>query len=189
MEFYYHASPVAGITTLEPRVSNHGVPRVYFSRKRENTLVYLSNAIEKYCRETGFQYTGIYQKWGPYGFTKDGLLQLEEYYPDAFRDTYQGVSAYIYRVRKTPELQELSGVRDAFFSPAPVPVDGCEAIEDAYEAILEAERQDLIVLRRYEEASPQWHAWLQKTTREEYRQAEDHPEYRHFLRGKFGELL
>ena len=56
---YYHASQVQGITTLEPRISNHGIPLVYFSRKRENVLVYLSNAIEKYCRETGFAYDGV----------------------------------------------------------------------------------------------------------------------------------
>ena len=67
---YYHASQVQGITMLEPRVSNHGIPLIYFSRKRENVLVYLSNAIEKYCRETGFAHDGIWQKWGPYGFAQ-----------------------------------------------------------------------------------------------------------------------
>ena len=44
---FYHASQIEGITTLEPRVSNHDIPLVYFSTKRENVLVYLSNAIEK----------------------------------------------------------------------------------------------------------------------------------------------
>lgn len=44
---YYHASPIGTIKRLEPRVSNHGVPLVYFSKKRENVLVYLSNAIER----------------------------------------------------------------------------------------------------------------------------------------------
>lgn len=44
---YYHASQTAGIETLEPRVSNHGTPMVYFSSRRENVLPYLSNAIEK----------------------------------------------------------------------------------------------------------------------------------------------
>lgn len=44
---YYHASQVEGIKQLEPRVSDHHIPLVYFSTKRENTLVYLSNAIEK----------------------------------------------------------------------------------------------------------------------------------------------
>ncbi len=41
---WYHASPTKDLTTLEPRISNHGVPLVYLSKKRENVLVYLSNA-------------------------------------------------------------------------------------------------------------------------------------------------
>ena len=89
---YYHASSVKGITQLTPQSSNHGIPLVYFSTKRENVLVYLSNSIEKYCVETGFSYNGKCQKWGPYGFGKDGRQRLEEYYPNALISTYKGVS-------------------------------------------------------------------------------------------------
>ena len=49
----YHASQIKDIKVLEPRVSNHNKPLVYFSSKRENVLVYLSNAVEKYCKECG----------------------------------------------------------------------------------------------------------------------------------------
>ena len=35
---------------------------------------------------------------GPYSFTKDGRLQLEEYYPNATFETYKGVDAYIYYI-------------------------------------------------------------------------------------------
>ena len=49
---YFHASPIEGIKILKPQISEHGVPLIYFSKKRENVLVYLSNAIEKYCKET-----------------------------------------------------------------------------------------------------------------------------------------
>ena len=86
---YYHASRIKGIRRLEPRISDHGIPLIYFSKKRENTLVYLSNAVEKYCAETGFEYKGIWKKWGPYGFDKDGRIRLEEYYPDALESTYR----------------------------------------------------------------------------------------------------
>ena len=54
----YHASPIGGLTELRPHISNHGIPLLYFSQKRENTFVYLSNAVEKYCRETGFAKSG-----------------------------------------------------------------------------------------------------------------------------------
>ena len=50
---------------------------------------------------------------------------------------------------------------------------------------MQAEQAGLLVLRRYGEASEKERQWLYMTVREEYRQAEDHPEYRHFLRAKF----
>ena len=61
---YYHASQTGNILCLAPRLSQHGAPLVYFSSKRENVLVYLSNAVEKCCRETGFSHTGRWSKWG-----------------------------------------------------------------------------------------------------------------------------
>ena len=44
-QILYHASQIVGIKILEPRVSNQNIPLIYFSGKRENTLVYLSNAV------------------------------------------------------------------------------------------------------------------------------------------------
>lgn len=46
--------------------------------------MYLSNAVEKFCKETGFNYSGVWHKWASYGFDKDGILNLEEYLPDLF---------------------------------------------------------------------------------------------------------
>lgn len=86
---FYHASQVKGITELEPRISNHDIPLVYFSDKRENVLVYLSNAVEKVCKEAGFSYTGSWYKWGAYGFEKDGRLRLEEYENSADHPEYR----------------------------------------------------------------------------------------------------
>jgi len=74
---YYHASKTSGIITLKPHVSNHGASLIYLSTKRENVLVYLSNAVEKHCKQVGFEHNGAYRKWASYGFTKDGILLLE----------------------------------------------------------------------------------------------------------------
>ena len=189
MPVYYHASQVQGITRLEPRISNHGIPLIYFSRKRENVLVYLSNAIEKYCRETGFAYDGVWQKWGPYGFGLDGRLWLEEYYPDAIERTYKGVSGYIYHAEEIADSGFEVQIPDAATSSLPVKVTGVEYVPDAYEAILEAEREGLIILRRYGEMTDRKKEWIAATIREEYASAEGHPEYRHFLRGRFPEIL
>ncbi len=182
---FFHASQTPDIKILEPRISNHGTPLVYFSSKRENVLVYLSNAVEKYCRETGFAYDGIWKKWGSYGFTREGLLRLEEYYPDATRKTYQGVSGYIYRIENVPDAVALSDIPDAFTASSPTVVTGCEFVPDAYEAIMEAVAQGKITHVTYDKLSPKMYEWIKKTIISEYREAASHPEYRHFLKNNF----
>lgn len=186
---FYHASPIAGIQVLEPRVSNHGIPLIYFSKKRENVLVYLSNAIEKYCRETGFIYHGVWQKWGPYGFNKDGTLRMEEYYPDAMKKTYKGVSGYIYSAEYVSDSGFELNIPDAVASNDPVTVTDVEFVSDAYEALLEAEKHQLITIMRYEDMPEKMKEWNVRTIRKEYEDATDHPEYRHFLKGNFPDIL
>ncbi len=185
---YYHASPIERLTRLEPRISNHGVPLVYLSKKRENVLVYLSNAIEKFCTDTGFSYTGPWHKWGPYGFDKDGCIRLEEYYPDALESTYRGVSGFIYSVDKIIDSGYELNIPDAATSSVAVSVSGVEYVPDAYEEILKAEKSGLIRITRYEEMSENKNNWLKKIIAEEYDKAGDHPEYRYFLRNKFPEF-
>lgn len=181
---YYHASPTPGIQVLEPRVSNHNTPLVYFSKKRENTLVYLSNAIEKFCRETGYVHSGKWTKWGSYGF-KNGILQLDEYYPNALEDTYRGVSGYVYHAASIREAPQDIEIPSAAVSAVPVVVDGVEFIPDACESILDAERRGLILVRRYGDLPGQMLAWVRETMQEQYDSAEEQPEYRYFLKNKF----
>lgn len=186
---YYHASRIKGIKELEPRVSNHGIPLIYFSTKRQNVLVYLSNAIEKYCKDTGFSYDGKWKKWGPYGFNKDGRLRIEEYYPNALITTYKGVSGYIYSAKTITESDFELKIPDASASSEPVIVTGVEFIPDAYEAILKAEREGLITILRFEDMPEKMREWNERSIKEEYEKAEGHPEYRHFLRGNFCDIL
>ena len=98
---FYHASNTGNIKELRPNVSNHNKPLVYLTTKRENSLVYLSNAVEKYCKETGFPHEGSYYKFCSYGFTKEGILELQEYWPDAVKDTYAGEMKRGYRLVKS----------------------------------------------------------------------------------------
>ena len=185
---YYHASPVKDIAQLEPRISNNGTPLIYFSRKRENVLVYLSNAVEKYCKETGFDYDGVWQKWASYGF-KDGIQTIDEYYPDALEKTYKGVSGYIYMAEQVDEADFQLYIPDAAVSTTPVKVTSIEFVPDALEAILEAEKQGLIIINRYETLTDKKRQWIENTIKSEYAEAENHPDYRHFLRNNFPEIL
>ena len=58
---FFHASQAPNIKVLTPSISNHGKPLIYFTQKRENALVYLSNAVEKYCNESGIKHQGVYK--------------------------------------------------------------------------------------------------------------------------------
>lgn len=185
---YYHASQTGGIKILEPRVSNHNVPLIYFSLKRENVFVYLSNAIEKYCKESGFVHSGKWHKWASYGFDSDGILVLDEYYPNATEDTYKGVAGYVYSAENVCANEDSININNAVTSSLPVPVSGVEFIEDAYAELLLAEKEGLIKIRRYEEQSDKMIKWIEKTIRDEYKNAENEADYRHFLKAKFSFL-
>lgn len=110
---------------------------------------------------------------------------MEEYYPEALIKTYQGVSGYIYCVNNIDEAAFDLQIPDAAVSSSPVAVDDVEFVPDAYEAILQAEKDGLISILRYEEMSQKMKEWNIRTIREEYQNAADHPEYRHFLKGNF----
>lgn len=183
---YYHASQTPGLTMLEPRVSNHGQPLTYVSDRRENVLVYLSNAVEKHCREVGFDHKGPWRKWASYGFEHEKLV-LEEYWPDATRETYQGVGGYVYTVEGdfTPQPD----IPHGFTSAEPARVVACEYIPDALEALRQAEKQGKIRLKSYAENSEKTMHWLENITCEEYRRMEDAPDYRRFLEDKFPHYL
>ncbi len=186
---YFHASQTGGIAQMEPRISNHGIPLIYFSKKRENVLVYLSNAIEKYCKETGFSYNGIWKKWGPYGFDENGILQIEEYYPDAIRSTYKGVSGYIYSVENIICSDCQLNIPDAATTGIPVSVEGAEFVPDKYEAILLAEKEKRIKIVRYDDLTNKKRKWIRKTIKDEYDSSADCPEYKYFLRGRFPDII
>lgn len=185
---FYHASQIGGITILEPRISNHNTPLVYFSAKRENVLVYLSNAVEKFCKETGFIHNGKWHKWASYGFDIDGTLRLDEYYPNAIEDTYKNVSGYIYSAEVIDEYEDNFNIIDAVATPKSVAVTNIEFVEDAYLEILKAVDTGLIKIRRYEDMDNKMLDWIETTIKKEYTEATNEPDYRYFLKAKFSFL-
>ena len=182
---YYHASSVKGLKILEPRVSNHNKPLVYFSSKRENVLVYLSNAVEKYCKDNNYKHDGIWTKWAAYGFTKEGILEIQEYYHNATYDTYKGVSGFIYSVKDIDNIEKQQDIPYAFHTDKPVKINDCEYIEDAYEEILKEIKKGNIVIKKYDDFIKEKKDWLYKIIQKEYDESVNHPEYRYFLINKF----
>ncbi len=186
---FFHATQTPNIEILIPHISNHGKPLIYFSTKRENTLVYLSNAVEKHCKQVKFEYAGIYKKWASYGSTQKGILQLDEYYPNATIDTYKGNLGYIYSTENLNNYKSQKDIPYAIITECSAPVLNCEYIPDAYQAIMYAVENGDIVLRRYEENSEERLKWIRKTISSEYEQSVGHPDYREFLKSKFDFLL
>lgn len=185
----FHASPIPNLTELLPHVSNHGIPLVYLSEKRENVLVYLSNAVEKCCREEGFEHSGVFTKWGSYGFNSEGILVLDEYYPNATYETYKGVNGYIYSVPAIGDIADFESVPFAKVSREAVRAEDCEYVHDAYEALKVAEAVGKIVLTRFEDNSPGKLEWIRRVILSEYDGAADKPDYRFFLERKFRWVL
>ncbi len=185
---YYHASQVGNLHKLAPHVSNHNIPFVYFSSKRENVLVYLSNAIEKHCKEIGLCYEGPYKKWGSYGF-QNGIIHLDEYYPNALSDTYKGVSGYIYSTKNVEFAKEQPDIPFVFTTTSEVVVENCEFIEDAYKEILLAESKGEIIINRYEELSQNKLDWIHTNVKKEYENNQDKLDYCSFLKAKFPTII
>lgn len=184
----YHASNVSNIETLIPHVSNHGKPLTYFSSKRENTLVYLSNAVEKFCKENGFENNGKWYKWASYGFTKDGILRLEEYYKNATELTYKGADGYIYEVESDDNISPLEGIPYAYVTDKEVKVVSSEYIPDALEELKLCEKEGKIVITKYSDNTPKMLDWIKKTITKDYENGADKPDYRFFLENRFGFL-
>lgn len=114
---------------------------------------------------------------------------MEEYYPNALASTYKGVSGYIYYTETIQDSGVETQIPDAATSRIPVNISSVEFVPDAYEAILQAERDGLLTILRYEELPDKMREINKRIIKEEYDNASEHPEYRHFLRGHFPELL
>ena len=87
---YYHCSPTAGLKLLEPRKPEFsGKPAmVYMTTLLPMALMY---AVQNY------EYS--------YGYTKEGQIYLDEYFPDALEILYRGKTASLYLCE--PETTQL----------------------------------------------------------------------------------
>ena len=185
---FYHASNIADIKTLIPFSSGHGKPLVYFSTKKENTLVYLSNPVERYCREIGFEPSDRYYRFMSYRFTEDNVLEILEYWPNALEETYAGVSGYIYTSSHIPNAQTMD-IPYVIAGETPVAIETFEYVPDAFLAIKQAEEEGKIKIVRYQENSADSLDKIKKLVFREYEKAQSIPAYKAFLEAKFYNFL
>lgn len=146
---YYHCSPTAGLKILEPRKphSFDKPARVYLTTLLPMALMYSVR---------NFEYT--------YGYTREGQIYLEEYFPNALEVLYRGKSASLYLC--SPDRVETTRIPNEAVSAKPVLVLREITIPDALEALLEQERLGTLVIHRYEELSERKLAWIRKAEME-----------------------
>lgn len=180
----YHASKIKGITELDPTKTADG--KLWLSGKRENVLIYLVNAVEKCWLEYGNSPKELYSKWAPYGFTKDGIFNFEEYYPDALERVYKGESGYIYVIDVEENYVTCSpAIANAYMIDKKVPVSSVEQIKDVYEEFKKEIALGNISYHKYCEISEKGIKWIEKTVKNEYNNKKIKDDYKLFLETTF----
>ena len=100
-----------------------------------------------------------------YGYTKEGQIYYEEYFPDALRILYEGKSASLYKCQ--PEETAGTQIPNEIVSKLPVKVIEEYYIPDVMQALLEQACRGTLVIRRYEQLSPRMLEWIFQAELEE----------------------
>ncbi len=142
---YYHCSPTAGLTALVPKKPEafDKPARVYMATLLPMALMY---AVRNY------EYS--------YGYTKEGQIYLDEYFPNALEILYRRKSASLYLC--DPESTETTKIPNEAVSESAVPIVSETHIPDALEALLEQERLGALVIYRFHELSERKLEWIRR---------------------------
>lgn len=140
---YYHCSPTAGLSVLEPRK-----PESFEKPARVCMTTLLPMALMYSVRN--YEYS--------YGYTKEGQIYFDEYFPDALEILYRGRSASLYLC--DPGSTYTTKIPNEVISENPVPVISETLIPDACEALLEQERLGTLVIHRYHELPEGMLNWI-----------------------------
>ncbi len=151
---YYHCSPTSGLTVLKP-----GKPESF----EKPAMVYMTTLLPMALMYSvqNYEYT--------YGYTKEGQIYFEEYFPNALEILYRGKSASLYLC--DPEKTETTRIPNEAVSKTAVTVISETYIPDACEALLEQEQLGTLVIRRYHELSEEILTWICKAETDRIRKA------------------
>lgn len=140
----YHCSPTAGLTVLRPSVTK------YFGKPRQVCLT-ASLPMALLYGIKHFEYS--------YGYTRDGRLYYEEYFPDALEELYRGKAASLYTCASRPDM-ETTPIPNEYVTQGEVPVESEQAIPDVLAALLEQERLGALKIVRWAELSGERRKWV-----------------------------
>ncbi len=190
---YFHGSPIKDISVLKPSQSLHDQPYVYLVTNKVVAMIYCSNAIQCFYEDNDLEKPDKFQSWYSYGFNKEGVPVIEEYYPNAFFETYKGRSGFVYTCKEPSTKSNPTNIYCAFTTKEEVIVLNQEMIEDLYDAFLTYEKEGKVVIKRYSEMSKEYLQRIYDMIREDIETYDlrNKPEdnYTVFLKAKFPELF
>lgn len=151
---FYHASDIANLKELKPQSSVYiENPTLYFSAKMENVLIYLANPVKRFYENKYGKSNQIFQKFATYGFNKEKILFIDEYYPNALQENFGNVTGYIYEIEAEPSNLDENKIPFVYSTTKPQKVVKCTYIPNALDMVLDFEKRGLIKINRYETLS------------------------------------
>ncbi|MGL4735845.1 MAG: hypothetical protein ACRCW2_00185 [Cellulosilyticaceae bacterium] len=146
MAYLYHGSLVAGIATLQVRSYVRDYPGekvVYLSGSRAYALFYIWDAVHN-------QRTGKYVTCS----LKEGIVHYYEQFPNQVEAFYDGVSGYMYAVRRDNNFISTSEY-DMWLSKKDVQIEQAVFIPNVYDEIKRYEEEGNIKIIRFNRLSEQ----------------------------------
>ena len=137
----YHGTSVQGLKRLEPMISEHGKPYVYFS---SNIVVAAFYTVHRVKRP---------YNWFPYGFNENSTPVYYEYYENAFSDVYSGKRGVIYCCENVPNIQNPTNINCTYVCENAVNISEIIEIDDMYKWFIEKENGGELIIKRYETLS------------------------------------
>lgn len=137
----YHGTVAGGLHTLKPFAHPHSnlkYPCVYLSTYKPLSAIYIWN------REF---------KWMTFEIREDGMPVYNESFKNCLLEFYGGVKGYIYTCSGNFETDENTTIKHAVISKEPVEIQDVDIVDDAYERILQYEKDGLLVINHFENLS------------------------------------
>ena len=131
----YHVSPFAGLTTLQPRVSTHGIGYVYAIENMVTGLLFGAKMDDfDFILSTDERETPV----------------IYECYPDALKSVYQDKNCSVYLLHDDGFQRNKTSWSAELVCENEVQVIDELIIDDLYNRLLDEERNEKLVIHRYE---------------------------------------
>ena len=185
---FYHASDIANLQELKPQSSVYiENPTLYFSSKMENVLIYLANPVKKFYEQKYGKSNQIFQKFATYGFNKEKLLTIDEYYPNALEENFGDVSGYIYEIEADPNSLCENKIPFVYSTNQPQKVVKSTYVPNALNLVLKFEQKGLIKINRFETLSEKKLQIIKQQVEDCYAKTNDKI-FKEYLTEKFSNL-